>query len=108
MLNLKMTLIKILQQLKINKEKYANESFSLGVITATSGTVGSVSETISVDITKSGYSPIALGVSFVNTSAVGFRPFYRSNTAYVQVVRGQTAAYTGTYTAYLNVLYVKQ
>ena len=85
------------------------ESFDMGAISFNAGTVAGVDRTLSATVSKTGYTPIGLSISFVNTTAVGLRAFFNSarSTAYLQIIRGQSSAYSTTYHAYLNVTYLK-
>ena len=85
------------------------ESFDLGAVSYTAGTIGTVGTTKTQSISKSGYTPFALSVSFVSTSVISFIPFMdnNNNTCYVHYVRRQSTAYSTTYHAWLYVTYRK-
>lgn len=85
------------------------QSYDLGVITFTAGTIGSNAGTIQKAISKAGYTPIAMYVRYVSAGIVRFAYFTSADkaSAYIQVIRGQSGAYSGTYHAYLEVLYIK-
>lgn len=85
------------------------ERYNLGQAGYTAGTIGTTARLITQSISKSGYTPIALTIDFINSSADRFIPFFSNDksTAYVQVVRTQSTARTSSYDVYLNVLYVK-
>ena len=106
MLDLKALLAKILERLTTD---IVTEEYDLGAITFTSGTIGSTATNISKTVTKTGYDPICLAVSFTATNVVGFRPFFSADksTAYTQVIRGQQGAFSGTTHAFLTVTYKK-
>ena len=103
-LSMKALIAKILDRLTT---EIVTETYDLGAITYTAGTIGSTATTISVSIGKTGYTPIGLAVSYVNSNVVGFRPFMRGSTGYVQIIRGQSGAFSSTYSAYLIVTYKK-
>lgn len=85
------------------------ESYDLGAVSYSAGTIGSVGITKTTSITKAGYTPIVVSVEFVATAAVSFIPFLSTdkNTVYTHYVRRQSTAYSTTYHAYLEVLYIK-
>lgn len=90
-------------------EMIVKERFDLGQVSYTAGSIGSVAQTITTSIRKTGYTPIAVGVAFVATSVVEFNAFLQPTgaEAYTQVIRRQSAAYSTTYHAYLEVVYLK-
>ena len=84
--------------------------FDLGTISFTAGSLGSTAQVISKSIGKTGYTPIGIFVGFASASVVRFGCFYSQDraTGYVQVIRGQTAAYnSGSVHAKLYVTYLK-
>ena len=92
-----------------NMPVLTTQSFDLGAVSYSAGTIGTVGTTKTTSISKTGYTPIAVSVEFVSTSVVSFIPFMNTgkDTVYTHYVRRQSTAYSTTYHAYLEVLYIK-
>lgn len=86
--------------------------FDLGRISITSGTPGTTSEVITVDLDYDligGYIPLSVNIQYVNASIIGFNAFFNSNYTklYVQVIRRTTNAASPGYNAYADVTFIK-
>lgn len=100
---------RIVDYIADNMPVLTSQSYDLGAITYTAGTIGTNAGTIQKTISKTGYTPIAMHVRYVSSGIVRFGVFTSASkeTAYVQVIRGQSGAHSSTYHAYLEVLYKK-
>ncbi len=92
------------------KSTITTQSYDLGTVSFTAGTVGTVGQNKSATITKTGYTPIALAVRFVSSTSLCTFSAFMNNTrtsAYVQVIRAVASAQTINYSLYLDVTYLK-
>lgn len=94
---------------KNGNEYIVTEHYSLGAVSITAGTPGTVSSVISTDVTLSGYTPISVVIEYVSASIIGFNTFFNHDktTLYTQVIRRQSGAASPGYVAYADVTYVK-
>lgn len=90
------------------------QSFDLGVISISAGTPGTASpqngsSVITTNITKSGYTPIAVSPRYVSASVIGLNSFFNADKSAVitQVIRRQSTAASPGYHAYIDVVYIK-
>ena len=94
---------------KNGDEYIVTEHYSLGAVSITAGTPGTVSSVISTDVTLSGYTPISVVIEYVSASIIGFNTYFNHDktTLYTQVIRRQSGAASPGYVAYADVTYVK-
>jgi len=96
------------------KQVTVTQSFDLGVISISAGTPGTASpqngsSVITTNITKSGYTPIAVSPRYVSASVIGLNSFFNADKSAVitQVIRRQSTAASPGYHAYIDVVYIK-